>query len=223
VNDDQACVMPHSEREPALDGLLLCRRHRRRMDDDVSEIGLLIVDTQRITDGGAPQDSGPRGGKSKKRADPPAPGDVAIMALYDRRNAAARLPGDDSEPVPAVLAVVASWTLLLAEERPLTATLPRSVLAQLDLLRRHHEWIAAQLYVDDYLLEMAELRKALVGVVRDVRYERRGVCALPLEDTVCGGVLLEENGTRAVYCTRCRARWVTDQELARLAVTLESA
>jgi hypothetical protein len=125
--------------------------------------------------------------------------------------------------VPAVLAVVASWTLLLAEERPLTATLPRSVLAQLDLLRRHHEWIAAQLFIDDYLLEMAELRKALTGAVRDVRYERRGVCALPFEGAVCRGTLLEENGTRAVVCTRCRARWVTDQELARLAVTLESA
>jgi hypothetical protein len=215
--NDQACVMPHPEREPALDGLLLCRRHRRRMDDDVSEIGLLIVDTQRITDGGAPQDSGPRGGKSKKRADPPAPGDVAIMALYDRRNATSRLPGDESEPVPAVLAVVASWTLLLAEERPLTATLPRSVLAQLDLLRRHHEWIAAQLYIDDYLLEMGELRKALTGCVRDRTFIKVGTCDLPADDRLCGGALMMKNGEDTVTCRECGAAWSDPRERARLA------
>lgn len=238
--DDQPCVMGHEEREPALDGLLVCKRHRRRMDDDVTEIGLLVIDSQRIFDGGAPQDAGPSGGKVKKRADPPAPGDTTLMALYDQRSTtieparsylrnwnanSGRLESNGGGELPAVLAIVASWVLLVADERPLTAVLPRSVLAQLDLLRRHHEWMAAQPFVDDYLLELAELRKALAMAVRDVQFERRGVCRLPVDgqDDPCGGVLLEENGTRAVRCVRCKARWVTDQELARLAVSLESA
>lgn len=228
------CVAPHDEPERALDELLLCPRHRRRIDADIAEIGLLIVDSMRIIDGGAPRDSGPQHKAPKKRADPPAPGDVTLMALYDRRTAADRIKprsashrlgwseGDNSEPMPAVLAVVASWLMLFADERPLTATLPRSVLAQLDLLQRHHEWAAAQCWIDDYLLEMAELRKALAAAVHDVRFERRGRCNLPLDGAVCGGTLLEENGTRAVVCNRCKARWVTDQELARLAISLET-
>ena len=222
---DNACIGDHDEREPALDGLLLCGRHRRRMDTDVTEIGLLIVDSQRIVDGGAPQEEAGRSFHSKKRADPPAPGDVLLMSLFDPATKAARLPDDDSEPVANVLGVVASWLLLVAEERPLTATLPKSVLGQLDLLKRHHEWLAAQPYADDYLLELGELRKALAGAVRDHRFERRGVCRLPVEekDGPCGGTLLEENGTRVVSCRRCGARWVTEQELARLAVSLEAS
>lgn len=216
-----ACIADHDERGEAIDGLMVCARHRRRMDHDVREIGLLIVDTQRIVDGGAPQDDGPRGKSPKKRADPPAPGDTAIMALFDPRTKPARLPDDQSTPIPAVLSVVASWLQLVAEERPLTAELPRSVLAQLDLLARHHEWLAAQLWVDDYLLEMTELRKGLASVVRDHSAKRIGTCDLPTEDGPrCGGALLVDNGSDIIRCVVCKAQWVTADEQARLAVRL---
>lgn len=269
-----ACVIGHEERTEALDGLLVCSYHRRRMDDHVTEIGLLIVDAQRIRDGGAPSDGGPKGKAPKKRADPPAPGDVTLMVLFDPRSkpspprqsyprnwnaTAGRFESNGSEGLVDVLSIVSSWLLLLAEERPLTSTLPHSVLAQLDLLKRHHEWIAAQLWVDDYLLELGEVRKALATAVRDHRFTRRGRCPLSVEEKAvcacychvngsatcnvnknkpgevpycgphefvarpCNGTLLEENGTAVVHCTGCKARWVTDQELARLAVSLESA
>lgn len=218
------CVIDgHDERAEAIDGLFLCPRHRRRLDNDNREISLLIIDTQRIIDGGAPQDSAPQGNgkRAKKRADPPAPGDVTLMALYDPRTKAARLPDDQSEPMPAVLAVVASWLLLVAEERPLTATLPKSVLGQLDLLARHHEWMAAQPFVDDYMLEMAELRKALTAVVRDHTARRIGTCDLPTDDgPKCGGALLVDNGSDVIRCRACGAQWVTPGEQARLAVRL---
>jgi hypothetical protein len=219
------CVLDHGD-DPAEQWIgLVCKRHRRRMDDDAAEIAALIIDTQRIVDGGAPQDCGPQGNRPKKRADPPAPGDIAVMALYDRRNAVARIPDvDESQPIPALPAVIASWVLLVAEERPLTATLPASVLGQLELLRRHHDWLAARPCVDDYLLELGELRRALAAAVHDRRYDRRGFCRLPSENGgLCNGLLIEENGTRVVRCTGCGAQWVTDQELARLAVSLESA
>lgn len=199
----------------------LCRQHRDRLDYLTDEIALLIVDTQHIRDGGAPRENGPSGGHRKKRADPPAPGDVTIMALYDARTLAVRTTADQSEPIPAVLSMVASWVQMLAEERPLTAELPKSVLAQLALLRRHGDWFAGHGAVEDYLRELEEIHKALRGVVHDHTVKRIGWCDLPAEDgEACGGPLMVENGSHVVKCSRCRATWTTPQEQARLAVRL---
>lgn len=238
---DSNCVLAHEEPRIALDGILLCGPHRRRIDADVTEIGLLVVDSQAIVQGGItgpPAETSQGGGHVKKRADPPAPGDVTLMALWDTRTTAipvdvtrernwnansGRLEPNGGGELPAVLSIVASWVLLLADERPLTQALPSSVLAQLDLLKRHHEWIAAQGYIDDYVMEMRELRKALASAVRDHVTTRKGTCNLPTESGVCGGTLLQDNGSDVVRCVGCSARWVTDQELARLAVSLESA
>jgi hypothetical protein len=136
------------------------------------------------------------------------------------------LDGDNSEPIPAVLSIVASWVLLVAEERPITTALPRSVIAQLQLLERHGDWIAAQSWVDDYTAEMSELRKALRLAVRDVTHRTLGKCRLPSEEEdglLCGGALVQENGSDVVSCRGCRAQWTTPQELARLSISLETA
>lgn len=232
---DAVCVLAHPEREERWSGLL-CKRHRRQMDHDVTEIGLLIIDSQRIIDGGAPTETGGGSGKRKKRADPPAPGDLGIMALFDSRSTTAPIPetkarnwnantgrmeSNAAGEMPSVLSIVASWLLLVAEERPLTSALPQSVLGQLDLLHRHHEWLAAQPYVDDYLLEMGELRKALAQVVRDHKARRIGTCDLPTDDgPKCGGALIIDNGSDVIRCVSCRAQWITPDEQARLAVRL---
>jgi hypothetical protein len=71
---------------------LICKRHRRRLDDILTEIGELIVDTCRIVDGGAPQETSPKTRYVKAPAGP-APADLVILALYDRRTATTRLPG----------------------------------------------------------------------------------------------------------------------------------
>lgn len=215
------CPIHNTNDRPEAEVGLLCRKHRRQIDNDLTEIGKLVIDSQWIVQGGitrAPSEAAVGGGKgAKKRADPPAPGDVTLMALFDARTKAVRLNGDQSEPLPAVLSVVASWVLLVAEERPLTAALPSSVLGQLDLLKRHGDWIAGQGWVDDLLLELAELRKALAGVVHDRRFFNLGQCDLPAEDGLCGGALLLENGSDTVRCARCRQTWTDPRERARLA------
>lgn len=233
MNDD-ACVLTHDQRTPALDGLLLCRKHRHSLDDLTTEIGALIIDSCRIIDGGAPSEATPKT-RRVKQPEAPAPGDLAIMALYDSRTLTVRLPGDQSTPMVPVLHVIASWLLLVAEERPLTTPLPTSVLAQLDLLSRHHEWLAAHPAVDDYHLEMTELRTHLRGAVRDHTHKRVTTCDLPTDDgqhpaviirrnralrivLICGGAVLVRNGDDVWRCNRCGGTWLTDQQKARFGV-----
>jgi hypothetical protein len=244
VTDNQQqtlCVLEHEQRTAATAGLLTCRKHRRDLDDFTHEISLLIVDTQRIVDGGAPSQAAPKT-RHMKQAEAPAPGDLAIMALYDSRTLTARIPetaqnpgGDQSEPMVPVLHVVASWLLLVAEERPLTATLPRSVLAQLDLLTRHHDWLAASLFVDDYHAEMKALVRHLRTATNDHTHHRVATCDLPSDNgqasvlfirknrplrvaRICGGAVLCRNGESGWRCARCGESWVTDQQKARFAV-----
>jgi hypothetical protein len=214
--NDQACVMPHGttfEGEPRRVSVsvgFLCRQHRAQMDAHVTEIQNLVVDTQRIRDGGAPRDASPKT-RHTKSAEAPAPGDLGIMALFDSRTHTQRLAGtdvnpagDQSEPMIPVEHIAASWLLLVAEERPLTADLPRSLLAQFDLLVRHHDWMAEQLWIDDYLLELAELRKHLRSAVREVDPAPVGRCPSQDGDGVpCGGPLWPTAGMMAVDCGRC--------------------
>lgn len=134
--------------------------------------------------------------------------------------------GDNSTPIPAVLAIVASWLLLVAEERPLTATaLPKSVIAQLSLLERHHEWMAAQEWIGDYVSELDDLRKALKLAVRDHTHKVVGRCHLAANDGTeahCGGTLMQENGAHVVRCVKCAAQWSSPHERAMLSMSMET-
>lgn len=209
----------------------LCHAHRRRMDDTVHEIGELWTDLDLILEANsAPKDETPKT-RHLKAAEAPAPANLEALALRDHRSSSTVIPpnpkipkheGDPSTPIPPARFIVGSWLSVVAEERPLSSTLPRSILAQLAILARHGDWIAAQPWVDDYLGELIDVRKALKAAVRDQVYRRVGQCPLFPEgqDQPCGGALLEENGSGVVKCADCRASWVTPQEQARLAITL---
>lgn len=235
------CVLGHVEvgangaplRREAEVGLL-CLWHRNRMTATVAEIRDLWFDLAFILEAGsAPKDETPKT-RHLKSAEAPAPANLEALALRDPRSASRPIrpnpaiplhEGDSSTPIPAVTFIVASWLLLVAEERPLTAALPGSTTGQLALLIRHADWIAGQEWVDAYLDELGDLRQALKAAVRDHTHRYHGRCLLPVEGRQgpCGGLLLEENGTRVICCGDCHAQWVTPQELARLAVSLESA
>ena len=223
------CVLGHEQRREAEVGFL-CLWHRNGLTIATTEITRLWYDLALIVEAGtAPKDETPKT-KHLKAAEAPAPANLDVLALRDPRSHVAAIPptvenygyGDPSSPIPPVLTVVAGWVLCLAEERPLSASLPRSVIAQLDLLALHHDWIAAQPWVDDYSNEMRDLRDALKLTVRDHTHRKiDGRCQLPTETGVCGGVLLSENGSGVIRCTACRANWVTPQQQALLAITLE--
>lgn len=225
------CVLGHGrganglplDRE-AEHGLLLCTWHRRRMDHLTRDIADLWVDLAFILEpGSAPKDDTPRT-RHLKASEAPAPANLEALSLRDSRSASAPLPDDPSTPIPAVPAIVASWVLLVAEERPLSATLPKSVLAQLQLLTVHGDWIAGTEWAPDYLTELDELRRALSAAVRDQPFRKVGRCSLPgPEGGACVGDLVKENGSDHIECRSCHARWVTPQEQARLAVVLDGA
>lgn len=239
MTDTILCVLTHGrdangEQIPQqADCGYLCTAHRRKLDRTVREIRELWIDLQFIVEAGsAPKDETPKT-RHLKSAEAPAPANLEVLALRDARSAQTPIEpnpavrfheGDTSTPIPSVLAIVASWVQLVAEERPLTAKLPGSVVAQLALLGRHHDWMAQQPWIDDYVTELGELRKALAAALRDHTHREIGRCRLPMESRdVCGGPLLEENGSDTIKCGECGARWSTPQERARLALTLESA
>lgn len=233
------CVLTHgrdANGEPMpqqADCGFLCEKHRRRLDRTAREIRELWIDLQFIDQAGsAPKDEAPKT-RHLKSAEAPAPANLEVLSLRDPRSAQTPIlpnpavrfhEGDTSTPIPSVLAVVASWVQLVAEERPLTVKLPASVVAQLALLERHHDWMAQQPWIDDYVTEFGELRKALAAALRDHTHRVIGRCRLPMESRdMCGGALLEENGGDTIMCGECGARWSTPQERARLALSLESA
>ena len=239
--DPLLCMLNHGDQptEPQ-PGLLVCRRHRNELDNLTVEISNLIVDLCRIRDGGAPSLPSPKT-RHTKAAEAPAPGDLTIMALFDARTATGPVraspddPWDTSQPLAPVLHIIASWLLLVADERPLTTQLPGSVLGQLDLLARHHDWLAGQPCVGDYRLELRELRTHLRAAAHDHTHRRVATCDLPTVDgrapmlvvhrnravrwvRICGGSVLCENGSSVWRCVRCQAEWLTDQQKARFAV-----
>lgn len=240
MSEPALCVL-HEQDDPAETWIgNLCKRHRRRMDDLTSEIGLLLVDACRIIDGGAPAELRPRT-RRLKEAEAAAPADLALLALLDRRTRITHVKAttlgetDRSTPTMPILAVIASWLLLVAEERPLKEKLPQSALAQLDLLARHHDWLAATLYVDDYLAELTDLLRHLRDVTNDHTHHRVATCDLPTEDgqipaliirrnralrvvLICGGAVLCANGDDVWRCKRCGSTWITDQQKARFGV-----
>jgi hypothetical protein len=113
-----ACVLDHGDqRGEAVDGLLLCPRHLRQLTDDCTEIGLLIVDTQRITDGGAPAENVAADAEAEAGRPARTGGYLTLIAMYDERTSATRLPGtrrtdgDQSRAVGERAGTVGSWLL----------------------------------------------------------------------------------------------------------------
>lgn len=239
MGNQGACVLEHDERTEAEVGYL-CDWHRRRMTGLTRRLSEHLSDVVFIAERGtAPKDEVPKT-KRIKAAEAPAPADLDVLTLLDARTATWRVhrvylaeelwpycdvpTADTSAPMANILAIVAGWVMCVAEERPLTATkLPQSVLAQLDLLERHHDWIAGQAWVDDYMREMDEAGKALKAVLHDRTHTRIGWCPVEREDGAgaCRGALLKENGSAVIKCVECEVSWVTAQDQARLSLMLD--
>jgi hypothetical protein len=191
---------------------LLCRKHSERLYYLIGDIVELWGDLDLIIENGsAPKEGSPRT-RHLKADSPPAPANLEVLSLRDSRSVQIS-PNDP----PAVPAIIGSWFELLVEERPLTAAQPQMVAGRLNILRRHHNWIIQQTWVDDYSNELTGLKKALKSALRDHAYTSYGPCPH------CSQSLYAENGSEVVRCSGCRLVWATAQELARLSVMREQA
>ncbi len=224
------CILAHgqtAEGEPIYrqaDVGLLCHRHRDWMTRQAVEVRDLWMDLAFIVEAGsAPKDETPKT-RHLKAAEAPAPANLEVLSLRDPRSTVTPTHANPGT-IPSITALVASWVLLVADERPLTAQLPSGTHGQLSLLIRHGDWIAAQEWCGDYLEELGDMRKALAAALRDQAHASIGRCRLPADDRdgLCAGQLMRENGSDVVRCTACRSTWTTPQELARLAISLETA
>jgi len=223
------CVLPHRawpdgcERVSTATVGLVCGWHRNRLDLLIEELhdgyaSLALIEVA----GTSPRESSPRTGRTKNPS-PPAPANLDVLGLRDARSQWDSGKRIQAGNMPSVPAVVASWLLLVCEERPLTAQQPQSVLGRLAVLKRHHDWIAGQEWVGDYLAELTELRQAIYTTLVDRPILRTlGACYLLVGESPCTGRLVQDNGSDVVRCTQCRARWVTAEQIARLEVALNS-
>ena len=200
---------------------LLCMGHRRRLDDTSLEIELLVIDLVRCREAGTtPHEA--RGRKEHRKIDdaPPVPVNLDWVMLTDHRTGQTHdrvMTPEHPIGIPAVLDTYCRRLGLGHMARR------DHILGRLDVLRRHHDWIAEHDWVIDYAADLSGVRRALRTAVRDQTHSDIGRCYLPVDEAgreQCIGRLLAENGTGIVRCTQCRAQWSTPQELARLRVTL---
>lgn len=233
VGDSGLCVLDHGtdlEGNPVNAETSvgrLCKQHRKRLDTIATDIHDLLFDLPHITEAGsAPKDSSPKG-KHTKNPYPPAPANLDVIALLDTRgkstardywvkqdNGQWKMEGSKITPV---LNVIAYWVAAVAQMRDIDKThLPSSAAGQLDWLRRHHDWIAAQSAVERYLHSIENVRKELRATLRDWQTDMTDRCPH------CNGALFARGNRGAVECRYgCGAKWVTAQEQARLALMLE--
>jgi hypothetical protein len=189
------CVIDHgldADGQPrhvgATDGQL-CAGHRFDLDQVCRDISELWFDLAFMVE----PNRGAGVGRRAVGAAPPVPIDVVSAALRDHRNPNADVSKGD---IPSVPGVVASFAQLLIEERHLTQLVhvpaeaviygtgpftavhrpahvverligPRSMIAQLDLLFRHNDWIAEQDWAVNYWRQMTDVRDALRVKVGD--------------------------------------------------------
>jgi hypothetical protein len=220
------CVLDGEIKRQAEVGYL-CGWHRDRLDFLAGEIETLWFELAITLDGSGPQEWSEMT-RRRKASEMPTPINLSLASMRDLRTRGKRLrhwqadgkESDPSEPVPAVMVHVAMLAARLIVERPLS-TRPTSMVAQLHLLTRHHDWIAGQQHwICDYAEWLEYLRKILRRATHDKVGVVVGICDLPTDNGECGGDLLRMNGSEVVRCLRCRESWSTPEHRALLAKRL---
>ena len=199
------CIAGHDDDPPlALPGLRLCRHHHGRLARDLADIVTCWSLLAELHEPG-------RGTSGHgKRADPPAPVNLDVADITDPRG--------------QTHAQIAGWARIVIEERRL-ADRPLDTEQAARLLAVHADWVAAQPWADEALLEIGQAAHRIRRACRDL--EPRwivGTCAMPGPDGMeCGGALQVEiqhtqnwdadrdpydrrSGVRLV-CQVCRDTW----------------
>lgn len=245
--DTVLCVLTHRDGKPHTQDVgLVCGWHRGRLDTTLHEIRDLDTDLDLIAEAGSAPKAATGRGRRLRNPVPPAPANLDRIVLHDPRSHGDVDSVDDvrGEPAASIELVTETYVCRVRDERPLTrivlrpvrhhdgrvfdvpttvpALVPRSYIARLDLLIRHHDWVARQEWVGEYWDDMDGLRRAMRRSVRDRSHFYFGKCYLDDKSgAACGGDLLRRNGDDAVVCkANSDHAWRTAGELARLEIAL---
>lgn len=137
-------------------------------------------------------------GRAGRNSTPPLRLDV--LALLDPRSG----PDPDTPPIAGI---IRDWATLVADERQLQPA--ATTASQLDLLARHHDWLAAQPHlIGDFTREIRAVHAALRRVCGEATTVI-ATCQAPSDDgDECGGPLVHSpNSLHPVVCLHCGDRW----------------
>lgn len=208
------CVICKRDPRQAVNGLL-CRGHDTWLRHVLTDIFEAYALLPHFFEPGTAVDDGRQ--VKGTRIDPAAPIRLDVVALLDRRTKRLH-PGD---PVP-VVGIIETWVELVREERALDKPKrPEYLNRLLDVLERNHDWIVAQMWVDEYAREMRECRAALHSAIGDHAPRSVGRCPVILAGGAeCAGPLHQDRyGRLSVTCARCGSVWGED-DLRRLGLVL---
>jgi len=178
MTDQQDPICPldhpgHPDRPSiAAPGSRLCKGHERAVDDRLVELATFSRDADQAEhDGALGTSSAPPLSGSKEQPLPYSD------ALADHRQ--------------RVRGVLASWSLLVAEERGVEPPAEPEPNRMVDFLRRHHDWAVGQDWADDYAGEILELGRRAWSLLHPsgVRRFPVGQCVEVYDGVRCPGTL----------------------------------
>ena len=202
------CPLPHRNPAEPDPGYIICRRHLTRLTEHLTAIAVILDDLDELLVSPPPMDANDA---RSARCDPPAPCRLDVLDLTDKRS-----------DTPA-LYLVASWCLLVSDERQLSG-IPSWPSSQARWLIRHVDWIGHHPAADDCAREMADAWRWLTTAAGMHPSPPLFSCPVvhPDAEGECGGPVRAELTTFGVRCAKCGERWDGNERLARFGA-LESA
>ncbi len=196
------CPLPHEHPAEPDAGYLICRRHLVRLTEHLSAIAVILDDLDELLITPPPMDAND---VRSARCDPPAPCRLDVLDLIDKRS-----------DTPA-LHIVASWCLLVSDERHLSG-MPSWPSSQARWLIRHVDWLGHHPAADDCAVEIANAWRWLSAAAGLKPPPTLFRCPVVHPDTEqeCGGPVRAEPWTFGVRCAKCGERWSGDEQLHRL-------
>lgn len=178
----------------------LCRWCAERLARELEELPNLVAEVEASTAA-----AGGNGERITGTRDAPVPVRVGAVSWIGSAPPGAvetDWPEDQTGPTP-IAALLGSWARLVAEERHVNQPVGR-VGALVEFLRRHHDWITAQMWADDYAGEVHaawQVGRSLAGV-------RSDVFRLPVPCPTCSRTeLVRQNGADRIECEGCGRIW----------------
>lgn len=110
------------------------------------------------------------------------------------------------EPSMGALGVVSSWAQVVTEERGVKPS--TSAFLDISLLRMNHDWIAHQVWVDEYASELRQVHAAVRVLAHDPVPRSVGSCiSIDKRGYDCGGQVFEMDDASGVKCSKCNRRY----------------